>query len=64
MGRVLLVAVALAGFTGPALENPGVPCVGFYFTTCSVIDLVPDDPSQTPGDVRDAACRRVDCPAV
>jgi hypothetical protein len=25
----------------PALKNPGVPCVGFYFTTCSLIDLLP-----------------------
>jgi hypothetical protein len=44
--RALLVAVVLAAFAGPALENPGVPCVGFYFTTCSLIDLVPDSSPQ------------------
>lgn len=62
--RALFMAVAavVAGFAAPALENPGVPCVGFYLSTCSVIDLVPEDPSQTPGAVAEALCRRVDCP--
>jgi hypothetical protein len=42
--RALLAAVVLAVFAGPTLDNPGVPCVGFYFTTCSLIDLVPKSP--------------------
>lgn len=61
--RALVIALMLAGFTSPALENPGAPCVGFYFTTCSIIELVPEDPSQTPGEVTGAICRRTDCPA-
>jgi hypothetical protein len=62
MVRALLVALVWAGFAAPALENPGVPCVGFYFTTCSLIELVPNDPSQAPAEVEGAVCRRIDCP--
>jgi hypothetical protein len=62
--RALLAAVVVAVFASPALENPGVPCVGFYVTTCSLIDLVPENPAETPGAVVDTLCRRVDCPAV
>lgn len=63
MRALLAAAAVVAALTSPALENPGVPCVGFYFTTCSLIDLVPDDPTQTPGDVAEALCRQADCPA-
>ena len=61
--RALLTALmVLAGFAGPALENPGAPCVGFYLTTCSIIELVPEDPSQAPDEVTGVLCRRTDCP--
>jgi hypothetical protein len=45
MAALLVAALmtAVASLTTPDLENPGVPCVGFYFTTCSIIDLVPVD---------------------
>ncbi len=62
--RVLLFAAVLSTFPGPALDPPpGTPCVGFYATTCSLIELVPDDPSRLPADVHDAVCRRTGCPA-
>jgi hypothetical protein len=62
--RAILVAAVVSTFVAPSMHPPpGTPCVGFYATTCSIIELIPDDPSQTPGDVRDAVCRRTDCTA-
>jgi hypothetical protein len=62
--RAILLAAVASTFAAPAMDPPpGTPCVGFYATTCSIIELIPDDPSQTPGDVQDAVCRRTDCPA-
>jgi hypothetical protein len=59
MAAVAVFANLGLSSSAPAVDNPGVPCVGFYFTTCSLIDVVPEDPQS----VVDALCRRADCPS-